>query len=85
MFKKVKNTNRYRSAAKHYWFIRDGEHTPYLFSDSQMEAARNRATENPEDVPHRGGVGHSTSFVVFSFFSGVIVMGAVSLAFFMTR
>ncbi len=84
MFKKVKNTNRYRSAAKHYWFIRDGEHTPYLFSDSQMNSAANRATENPEDVPLRGGVGHSTGFVVFSFVSGVVITGAAALAYFMT-
>ena len=84
MFKKVKNSNRYRSAAKHYWFIRDGEHTPYLFSDSQMESARSRATDNPEDVPRRGGVGHSTAFVLFSFFSGVTITSAAALAYFMT-
>jgi hypothetical protein len=85
MFKKVKNSNRYRSAAKHYWFIRDGEHTPYLFSDSQMESARQRATDNPEDVPYRGGVGHSIGFVVFSFASGVVITTTIALAYFMTR
>lgn len=84
MFKKVKNSNRYRSAAKHYWFIRDGEHTPYLFSDSQMQAARDRAVENPEDVPFRGGVGHSAGFVLFSFASGVVITGAAALAYLMT-
>lgn len=81
MFKKVKNSKRYRSAAKHYWFIRDGEYTPYLFSDSQMESARNRAADNPEDVPQRGGVGYSKSFVLFSFFSGAAITGSAALAY----
>ena len=50
VFKKVENTNKYRSAVPHYWYLKVGDGN-YLFSDSQMITAGARAEKNPEDIP----------------------------------
>jgi hypothetical protein len=49
MLRKIENRDRYRTADKHYYHLRDGE-TDYLFSDSQLETAEERALNNPEDL-----------------------------------
>jgi hypothetical protein len=49
MLKKVKNEGRHGAANEHYHQLRDGG-VDYLFSDSQLETAYQRALGNPEDL-----------------------------------
>lgn len=50
MFKQVKNKSRYKTAQDYYWYIRS-RNKDYLFTDSALEEAEERANKNPEDIP----------------------------------
>jgi hypothetical protein len=72
LLKKVENKNKYKSADPFYYHLRDGD-VDYLFSDYQLEAAKNRALSNPEDVadyeepPNDFWVGFGSGVVACSF------------------
>ena len=48
--KKVENKNRYRTAHPYYYYVQ-GDNKHYLFTESQVVTAQDRAKNNPEDVP----------------------------------
>ena len=50
MFRKVENKGRYKTAQGYYWHIKSGD-KDYLFTESALEEAENRAKKNPEDIP----------------------------------
>lgn len=49
MFKKVINKKRYKTANPFYYYIRSDD-TDYLFAQSQLDAAAERAQKNQEDI-----------------------------------
>lgn len=53
MFTKVQNEGRYKTAQAFYWHVKSDD-TDYLFTDSQLKEAKNRAEKNPEDIPAYG-------------------------------
>ncbi len=54
----VENTQAHWAAVSKYNFIKvqleDGTEVPLLFTDKEIERAKNRATKNPEDLPKVG-------------------------------
>ncbi len=78
MFTKVENKNRKNAALKYYYHIRDLEGKDYLFSESQMKSAANRADQNPEDVSSVEQIEeHESPFwvgAIFGFFGGAMSM-----------
>jgi hypothetical protein len=49
---KVENTNRYRTANPYYYLVVTENDGSLLFSEADIEIAKNRAKANPEDIPN---------------------------------
>jgi hypothetical protein len=47
---KVENKNRYKTSNPFYYLIKTEEET-YLFTESDLIVAKERAVKNPEDIP----------------------------------
>lgn len=56
----VDNTQAHRAAASKYNYIRiqleDGREIPLLFTDKEIQRAKERAEKNPEDLPKVGAL-----------------------------
>lgn len=52
MLIKVPNKDRANAAAPFYYYLEDQNGNEYLFSESQLEVAKERAKDNPEDLPY---------------------------------
>lgn len=50
MFVKVQNKNPYVTSREYYWYVKDND-VHYLFTESQLKTAIDRAISNPEDIP----------------------------------
>lgn len=54
ILKKVKNKEKHFNAKDYYWLVyfknKENIKVPYLFIDSELEKARNRALKNMEDI-----------------------------------
>lgn len=48
---KVKNRDKQTSSEEYYWYYKDEKNTHYLFSNSQLVVAKERALKNKEDIP----------------------------------
>lgn len=50
-FTKVKNKDKHVNAVDYYYYVKDINGKDYLFTDSALTEAANRAEKNQEDIP----------------------------------
>lgn len=72
MFRKVENKGRYKTAQGYYWHIRDGD-MDYLFTESALKEAQNRAVKNPEDIPEVEESLEGSTFFSMGVLTGVLL------------
>lgn len=64
MFVRVENKNPYITSREYYWYTKS-ENVDYLFTESQLKTAADRALNNPEDIPVlENEIKETNSFIV---------------------
>lgn len=79
---KVENKDRYKTANPYYWLVKT-PYRSYLFTDSDIEKAADRANNNLEDLPKDKFYkpkGFITPFI-FGFFFSTLLTGFFWLIF----
>lgn len=78
---KVKNNNRKVNSGEYYYFIQDEDGINYLFTESHVIQAIQRAQKNPEDIPKEAYIKEQSiclmAFIIGAFlgaFLGAIVL-----------
>lgn len=85
MFTKVENKNPYVTSREYYWHVQDNN-IDYLFTESQLKTAMDRALNNPEDLPKLAPPEDCEDTFSSGFYIGFLSGGlATVLAYFILR